>query len=115
MEGDQDSDAVPKKRHHPKKKQLYASILKQMEFYFSDAALSKDRFLCQLIGKDPYVPLDIFLTFNKIKALTDNTGDIARALRGSSRLEISEDATKVSIRSNFFWQPFLKRFSYSLT
>lgn len=115
MEGDQDPDVVPKKKHHPKKKQLYASILKQMEFYFSDAALSKDRFLCQLIGKDPYVPLDIFLTFNKIKSLTDNAGDIARALRGSTRLEISEDGTKVWIRTTRFWQLFLDRFYYCKT
>lgn len=95
MEEENDAVTIEKKRHRHKKKQLYVSILKQMEFYFSDAAISKDRYLSQLTMKDPYVSLDIFLTFNKIKALTDRTDDIARALRGSTLLELSEDSTKV--------------------
>lgn len=36
-----------------RKKALHASILKQMEFYFSDANLSKDRFLSGLLKEDP--------------------------------------------------------------
>lgn len=43
--------------HHPKKvrhrkKLLYSSILRQMEFYFSDSNLSKDRFLSKLLEED---------------------------------------------------------------
>lgn len=41
------------KKHRHRKKQLYSSILQQMEFYFSDSNLTKDRFLSQLIQKDP--------------------------------------------------------------
>ncbi|XP_077286126.1 la related protein 7 [Arctopsyche grandis] len=102
MEEENDTSTVEKKRHRHKKKQLYASILKQMEFYFSDAAISKDRFLSQLTAKDPYVALDVFLTFNKVKALTDRTEDIARALRGSTLLELSEDSTKVKRINPYF-------------
>lgn len=36
-----------------RKKALHAAILKQMEFYFSDANLSKDRFLSNLVKEDP--------------------------------------------------------------
>lgn len=36
-----------------RKKALHAAILKQMEFYFSDANLTKDRFLNNLIKEDP--------------------------------------------------------------
>lgn len=36
-----------------RKKALHALILNQMEFYFSDANLSKDRFLGSLIKSDP--------------------------------------------------------------
>lgn len=36
-----------------RKKALYASILKQMEFYFSDANLSKDRYLSGLLKNGP--------------------------------------------------------------
>lgn len=43
---------INKKGRH-RKKHLYNSILQQMEFYFSDSNLSKDRFLSQLIKDDP--------------------------------------------------------------
>lgn len=36
-----------------RKKLLYASIRKLMEFYFSDANLSKDRYLATLIQENP--------------------------------------------------------------
>lgn len=45
-------DSISKKGRH-RKKQLYKSILQQMEFYFSDSNLSKDRYLSQLIQEDP--------------------------------------------------------------
>lgn len=46
------AEQVPKKGRH-RKKHLYNSILHQMEFYFGDSNLSKDRFLSQLIQEDP--------------------------------------------------------------
>lgn len=36
-----------------RKKALHAAILKQMEFYFSDANLSKDRYLSELLKNNP--------------------------------------------------------------
>lgn len=45
-------ESNPKKGRH-RKKQLYTSILQQMEFYFSDSNLSKDRFLGKLLKNDP--------------------------------------------------------------
>jgi len=35
-----------------RKKELHASIVKQMEFYFSDANLNKDRFLSSLVQEN---------------------------------------------------------------
>lgn len=43
---------VQKKSRH-RKKQLYTSILQQMEFYFSDSNLTKDRFLSQQLESSP--------------------------------------------------------------
>lgn len=43
----------PSKKGRHRKKHLYNTILHQMEFYFSDSNLSKDRFLSQLISTDP--------------------------------------------------------------
>uniref|UniRef100_A0A6V7L5J3 La-related protein 7 n=1 Tax=Bracon brevicornis TaxID=1563983 RepID=A0A6V7L5J3_9HYME len=83
------------KKPRQRKKTLHAAILKQMEFYFGDANLSKDRFINNLIQNDPWVNLDVFLKFNKIRALTEDTSRIAKALKSSTMLEISEDGTKV--------------------
>lgn len=41
------------KKIRRRKKNLYNSVLQQMEFYFSDANLRKDRFIGQLIKNDP--------------------------------------------------------------
>lgn len=87
----------PRKRIRHRKKQLYDNILKQMEFYFSDANLSKDRFLGELVNNDPWVPIDLFLKFNKIRTLTQDLNDIAKAMKHSTLLDLSEDKTKVTI------------------
>lgn len=78
-----------------RKKALHAAILKQMEFYFSDANLCKDRFLSNLIKQDPYVDLNVFISFNKIQELTTSPERIAKALQGSTMLALSEDGNKV--------------------
>lgn len=51
-----------------RKKALHASILKLMEFYFSDANLSKDRYLVGLLKNDPckYTFFSIFFNSNLI-------------------------------------------------
>lgn len=51
--GEGECDHVePLKKGRHRKKQLFNSILQQMEFYFGDSNLSKDRFLSQLINRD---------------------------------------------------------------
>ncbi|XP_063375976.1 la-related protein 7 isoform X2 [Cydia fagiglandana] len=84
-----------RKRVRHRKKLLYDKILKQMEFYFSDANLTKDRFLGELIKTDPYVPIEVFLKFNKIRAMTQDVIDIAKAMKFSTILELSEDRQKI--------------------
>ncbi|XP_039276782.1 la-related protein 7 isoform X2 [Nilaparvata lugens] len=85
---------VPKKSRGRKKLQ-YQTLKKQMEFYFSAANLSKDRFLAQLLKDSKYVDLNVFLNFNKIKSLTDNIKDIANAIQSSDLLQLTECGTKV--------------------
>lgn len=41
------------KKTRKRKKQMFNQIRQQIEFYFSDANLSKDRFLKKLMEKDP--------------------------------------------------------------
>ncbi|KAK0163699.1 hypothetical protein PV328_002404 [Microctonus aethiopoides] len=91
----EEKDTMRSGKPRLRKKALHAQILKQMEFYFSDANLSKDRFLGNLISTDPYVDLNVFLRCNKIRELTLDKTRIAKALQTSTILSLSEDKTKV--------------------
>ncbi|XP_058824613.1 la-related protein 7 [Topomyia yanbarensis] len=85
----------PSKKGRHRKKYKFNAIRSQMEFYFSDANLSKDRYLGQCIKNDPFVALSEFLKFNRIKKLTDSVEDIVIALKNSELLQLSEDRSKV--------------------
>ncbi|KAK7791384.1 hypothetical protein R5R35_007916 [Gryllus longicercus] len=78
-------------KKRPRKKHIYRQILQQMEFYFSNANLSRDRFLSQLLEQNKNVPLEVFLRFNKIRALTENIEEIAKALGSSQLLKLTDD------------------------
>ncbi|XP_058788956.1 la-related protein 7 [Phymastichus coffea] len=95
-DNNQEANNISHRKPRQRKKVLYNAILKQMEFYFSDSNLTKDRFLAELIKQDPDVDLEIFLRFNKIRALTTDISKIAKALRDSQMLKVSDDGTKVS-------------------
>jgi La-related protein 7 len=53
VEDDQRQDEFSLKKIRHRKKHLYKAIKNQMEFYFSDANLMKDRFLGNQIAEDP--------------------------------------------------------------
>jgi len=53
-----------------RKKALHASILKQMEFYFSDANLSKDRFLSELLKENSCKYTFLFYVLNHLSLMT---------------------------------------------
>ncbi len=42
------------------------------------------------------IPLEVFMNFNKLRALTEDLKEIAKALKFSAILKLSEDETKVS-------------------
>lgn len=91
------SKRTQKRLARKRKKKLYKDILEQMEFYFSDANLRKDRFMADVVGKneDGYVDLEVFLTFSKIKSYTSSVSDIATALSSSSTLQLNKDKSQV--------------------
>ncbi|XP_053694179.1 la-related protein 7 [Sabethes cyaneus] len=92
---DETKNESAEKNVRHRKKYKYNAIRSQMEFYFSDANLSKDRYLGQSIKSDPFVPLSEFLKFNRIKKLTESVEDIVTALKKSELLQLSDDRTKV--------------------
>jgi len=72
-----------------------AAIRKQVEYYFSDTNLPRDKFLQTAIAKneDKWVPIETLCTFNRLKVLSTDAAAIADALAGSELVETSEDRT----------------------
>jgi lupus La protein len=76
-----------------------AEILKQVEFYFSDANLPRDKFLWTLTVSDPkkqgWVPISQIASFKRMQRFQPLEAIVA-ALRGSKELlEVNEDGTAV--------------------
>ncbi|XP_016434331.1 la-related protein 6B-like [Nicotiana tabacum] len=72
-------------------------IVNQVEFYFSDINLATTDHLIRIMFKDPegYVPMSVVASFKKIKALTSSHAQVAKILRTSTKLVVSEDGKKV--------------------
>ena len=75
------------------------SVLKQIEYYFSEGNLPKDKFLMAEIAKDEagFVDLSVIAGFNRIKQLlpSGSVEALAEALKASKVLVLSDDSTKV--------------------
>ncbi|XP_067623622.1 la protein homolog [Eurosta solidaginis] len=75
------------------------AIIRQVEYYFSDANLRRDKFLMGEISKneDGWVPLTVLLTFKRLSALSNDANVIIDAIIKSEEglLEISEDKQKL--------------------
>ncbi|GFO12470.1 LA-related protein 7 [Plakobranchus ocellatus] len=89
-----------KRPHHRRMKHTLNLVLEQMEFYFGDSSLSKDRYLKSMVDSSPdaYVDLSIFANFNKLQTLhKDGISQkvLIQALSRSKMLQLSNDKTKV--------------------
>lgn len=102
------------KKKRSRVKQLLADVKKQVEFWFGDVNLHKDRFLRKVMeesedgcepsrrefgtlrcrdGADrallwPDVDLSLLTSFNRMKKLTTDSKLVARALKNSSVVEV---------------------------
>ncbi|KAF3698000.1 La-related protein 7 La ribonucleoprotein domain family member 7 [Channa argus] len=85
------------KKKRSRVKQLLGDVKKQVEFWFGDVNLHKDRFLRKLIDEsdDGYVDICVLASFNRMKKLTTDIKLIARALKTSSVVEVNLKGTKV--------------------
>ncbi|NP_001068652.2 la-related protein 7 [Bos taurus] len=94
-------ESIEKKKEEKKKrsrvKQVLADIVKQVDFWFGDANLHKDRFLREQIEKsrDGYVDISLLVSFNKMKKLTTDGKLIARALKSSAVVELDLEGTRI--------------------
>jgi len=62
------------KKVRKRKKGLYRSLVTQLEFYFSDANMTKSKFMQGATKDSPWVEVATFLKFNKINSLLTNFG-----------------------------------------
>lgn len=77
---------------------LEGKIIKQVEYYFGDYNLPRDKFLQSKIKEDEgWVAIETLLTFNRLKALSTEENVIVEALRRSTSqlLEVSADGKKI--------------------
>ncbi|XP_050705357.1 la-related protein 7-like isoform X2 [Eriocheir sinensis] len=88
-------EAVAPKEPRRRKKRLLKQIADQMDFYFSAANITKDRFMSSLLSADPYIDLQTFFKFNKLRSMTTDVDFLRKAISKSSILELSEDGLKV--------------------
>ncbi|XP_076829028.1 la-related protein 7 [Brachyhypopomus gauderio] len=95
------SESEKKKRSRVK--QLLAEVKKQVEFWFGDVNLQKDRFLKKVITKsrDGYVDISVLMTFNRMKQLTTDVKLIARALKNSEVVEVNLEGTQIRRKHPF--------------
>ncbi|KAK7116773.1 la-related protein 6-like [Littorina saxatilis] len=77
--------------------ELRDKIIKQVEFYFSDANILKDSFLLKHVRRNKmgYVSIKLITSFKKVKTLTKDYRVVAFSLRQSVELEVNEEGTKV--------------------
>ncbi|KAM9580735.1 la-related protein 7 isoform 1-T4 [Guaruba guarouba] len=95
------------KRKRSRVKQVLADIAKQVDFWFGDVNLHKDRFLREQIEKsrDGYVDISLLVSFNKMKKLTTDGKLIARAVKSSSVVELDLEGTRIRRRQPLGEQP----------
>lgn len=73
------------------------AVRKQVEYYFSDSNLPRDKFLRAKTEEDKegYVDISVLTTFKRMQALGASVSNVVVALNGSELLSVSPDAQRV--------------------
>lgn len=78
---------------------LEQKIITQLEYYFGDINLPRDKFLKETIEKAEggWVSLDVLLTFKRLADLSKDKGTIVEAIGKSTTklIEVSDDKEKL--------------------
>lgn len=92
------TEAVPEPQSTEAQSKLEADIIRQVEYYFGDANLARDKFMQEQIGKNEgWVDLSVLLTFKRLAALSEDKAVIVAAVSKSDEglVEVSEDKEKL--------------------
>ncbi|CRL00678.1 CLUMA_CG013938, isoform A [Clunio marinus] len=77
---------------------LEQDIIRQIEYYFSENNLRRDKFMIQKISENEgWIDISTLLTFNRLKAITEDAKAIADAMDKSPNgtVQVSEDREKL--------------------
>merc|ERR1712004_101268 len=77
---------------------LEKKIIRQIEYYFGDVNLGRDKFLIEEIKKEEgWIPLETMMKFNRLTQLSTDSAVICSALKKSSAglMEVDEDKFKI--------------------
>lgn len=78
---------------------LEQDIIRQIEYYFSEPNLRRDKFLIGKVAETPegWVDISVLLTFNRLKSITEDAKVVADTMRKSPNgtVEVNEDGSKV--------------------
>eukprot|EP01138_Halocafeteria_seosinensis_P000701 gb/GECG01000717.1/.p1 GENE.gb/GECG01000717.1/~~gb/GECG01000717.1/.p1 ORF type:complete len:357 (+),score=59.08 gb/GECG01000717.1/:1-1071(+) len=96
-EGNSASSDAPHKQNPFKELPKDERIRRQIEFYFSDANMRRDKFLRSKVEAEPqgFVDLSILVTFNRLKELSTDYEEICNAVKDSEVVQVSADKTKI--------------------
>lgn len=83
----------------PETQSLRASILKQIEYYFSDENLHNDRYLIGLMDDQGWVPISTVADFKRVKRMSTDIPFIVDVLQNSDNVEVQDD--KIRKRNNW--------------
>lgn len=80
----------------PTESEVEQKVIKQIEYYFGDSNLPRDRFLLEQIKLDEgWIPIETMLKFNRLTKICDDAKAIAEALKKSDLMQVNEDQTKI--------------------
>ncbi|EFO19002.2 La domain-containing protein [Loa loa] len=75
---------------------IQQKIIEQIEYYFGDINLPRDRFLQEEIKKDDgWVQLTTMLKFKRLAQISSNPKIIRESLKHSELMQVSEDGSKI--------------------
>lgn len=76
--------------------QLLTKIKNQIEFYFGDVNMQRDKFLIEQSKLDEgWIPMSVLLKFKMLASMTTETDIIVKALADSDLIQVSEDKKKI--------------------
>lgn len=97
--GDKKEEASQEKNSQENLTKLEQDIIRQIEYYFSEPNLRRDKFLIQKVAEneDGWVDISVLLTFNRLKAITGDAKAIVDAMDKSPNgtVQVSEDRLKL--------------------